>query len=135
MSPRGEEKSSVIFTDTKGVDIKAERKKATAKKTVFNKFVALFRPLLKMMEKCRIEGYGCPKMRIIRSHGVETPRNKEQVAKRQGPRFTKKMEYLAQEVICNVRGFTNDVFKLKEVRVPSNEVICHVRVSSNNRVL
>src|SRR5258706_12394660 len=88
---------------------------ATAKKTVLNKSVALFRPPLKMMEKCRIEGYGCPKVRIIRSHGVETPRNKEQVAKRQGPTLTKMIEYLAQEVICHVRGFTSHVLRLKKV--------------------
>ena len=111
----GEEKSRVTHIHIRKIDIKAERKKATAKKTVFNKSVALFRPLLKMVEKEIIKGYGRPKVRVIHSHGVETPRNKEQVAKRQGPTPTKMMEYLAQELICHVRDSNSHVFGFKKV--------------------
>ena len=91
-------------------------------KTVFNKFVALFRPLAKMVEKVVIKGYGCPKVRIIHSHRVETPGNKEQVAKRQGTRLTNMIEYLAQEVISHVRDSNGHVFGLKKVTKLKPEV-------------
>ena len=122
--PQGmQEKSGVTLIHIREVDIKAERKKATAKKTMFNKSVALFGPLVKMVEKEIIEGYGCPKVRIIHNHGVETLRNKEQVAKRQGPTPTKKIEYLAQEVICHVRESSSYL---------AGEVICRIRVSNSD---
>ena len=95
--------------------MKAEWKRVTAKKTVFNKFVGPFRPLVKMVGKEVINGYGCPKVRIIHSHRVETPRNEEQVAKRQRPTLTKIIEYLAQEVICHMRYSNGHAFGSKKV--------------------
>ena len=67
------DKDFALFIKIGVVDIKAEWKWATAAKTVFNKFVALFRPLAKMVNEGRIKGYGCPKVRIIHSRRVETP--------------------------------------------------------------
>ena len=107
--------SSVRFIDILVINIKAERKRAAAKETLLNKFVAWVRQSVKMDKKVAIKGYGCPKVRIIHSHGVETPRNKEQVAKRQRPTLTKMVEYPAQEVICHVRDSNSHVFRSKKV--------------------
>ena len=109
------EKDKFTCIETREGHIKAEWKRATAKKTVFNKFVALFRPLVEMVEKVRIKGYGCPKVRIIHSKGVEMPRNKEQIAKCQGPRLAKVIEYLAQEVICHAGVSSSHLFSFKKV--------------------
>ena len=84
-------------------------------KTIFNKFIALFRPLAKMVDKGRIKGYGCPKLGIIHSHGVEMPRNNEQVPKRQGPMLAKMAEYLAQEFSWHVRDSNGHMVRLKKV--------------------
>jgi hypothetical protein len=106
----------VMWNGTRVVNVKAERKRATAKETLLNKYVALFRPLMKMAVKEGVKGYSSPKVSIVHGCRVETPRNKQQVAKREGPRITDMIEYIAQEVICHVRDSSNDhVSGLKKV--------------------
>jgi hypothetical protein len=110
------EKSKVMCNDIRVLKVKAERKRATAKETLLNKYVALFRPLAKMASKEEVKGYSGPKVSIVHGCRVETPRNKQQAAKREGPRITDMIEYLAQEVICHMRDSSNDhVSRLKKV--------------------
>ena len=109
------EKGKVKYSGVRVVEMKAEWKRATKSKTVLNIFVALFRPLAKTVEKERINGNGCPQVLIFHNHGVETPRNKQQVAKRQWPTLTKLIEYLEQEAICDARDSDGHIFRFKKV--------------------
>jgi hypothetical protein len=67
------EKSKVMCNEIKVLKVKAERKGATAKETLLNKYVALFRPLAKMAVKEGVKGYSGPKVSIVHGCRVKTP--------------------------------------------------------------